>query len=112
MCKMRTETSGSVPNNSKATPWSKEEYAVLDGIIELIRARASNGYDPEDAGVTFIIDADGEETSDMSVEEFAEALLEELEDIQDGGRTFMQYHIDEAKGNIVGMMGIDADDCE
>lgn len=115
----------------KARPWTEAEYAVLEGVINLIKARSENGYpeleedvgikmcNPDDApddlvtgeiAVSFNIPPaeDGREPIITVVPstDFAAALVEELEEIQDGGATFLNYHIDEANGDVAGMMGL------
>ena len=90
------------PQNSNE--WSPAESAILSDVIRLIRGRQENGYPPEDCSVVFVPEEDAiEHTID---DEFVTMLLEELEEIQDNGRSFMSYHIAEATGDVEGMMGL------
>lgn len=95
--------------------WTPEEVKLLDQIIELISARAENGYpDSADYGTVTVeledgsnsSEDDGEDVLDMSLGDFVDELIEELESIKDNGATFMSYAISEAKGDVSGMMGL------
>ena len=97
--------------NSKKQPWSKEEYNLLEKVIALVEARKLSSYPDLDDECGIAVNEDGDTVVPM--ENFADELVRELQTIQDGGRTMIDYSIDEARGNIAGMMGLDKheDEC-
>lgn len=85
------------------TTWSQAEYDLLEKVINLVNARREGGYPSEGCGVT--VDSNGMVPT-MSAEDFAYKLAKELETVQDGGPTMLDYAIDEAQGDLCGMLGI------
>ncbi len=97
-------------------PWSEEELAVIKGIEQLILGRVKCGF----VGLTPTIQVpadedDDEETNEQgfkyvySFEDFCEAIVEELDEIERCGKTFLSFSLAQVYGDMRGMMGLKAE---
>lgn len=90
--------------------WSAEDKELLDDVMRLISLHAENGFggreDEDEDGqgeVGYEVQVDA---SDMTVAEFVDALMDELEEIRENNSSFMEYYLASASGDVSVMMGL------